>query len=192
MTDFKNRKGRNPSRDRSPATVLGHDDQVCAGHKGGFPLRHKFKFHDIEDLTLDVMRCLCDVYGTGSGQGWDIALMHAEAQIGPSDGPLLVARVTSFIRALRRERRGGFKYLGFGCQHICDDELAILTLVKAMRVGDHACARRALQAVTLDSVAHVQTERAGAELGTTLRALIAEPDFSQSASIVKLPVRHLH
>jgi hypothetical protein len=131
------------------ATSNQPDETVCAGQALGFPLQASLGFLPIENLTLDVFRCVCDVYATASAQAWEFAVKFAEKQIGPVDGPLLVARVTAFLRALRKERRVGFSYLSAGCQHVSPDELTVTGLLKAARNGDRSALERGL-ALTLD------------------------------------------
>jgi len=126
------------------------NETVCAGQALGFPLQTSLDFLPIENLTLDVLRCVCDVYATASAQAWEIAVKFAETQLGPVDGPLLVARVTAFLRAMRTERRIGFSYLSVGCQHVSPDELTVTGLLKAARNGDHSAVERGL-ALTLDN-----------------------------------------
>lgn len=123
---------------------------TCAGRANGFPLRREFGFTPVEDVTLDVFRCVCDVYVTGSAQGWDVAITTASEKLGAADGPLLVARVTAFLRALKAERMGNVSYLGFGCSHVCPDEVAILTLIKSIRLNDANVGDTVLQLVLLD------------------------------------------
>ena len=118
---------------------------ACAGQAGGFPLMHELGLAPIETLTVNIFRCICDVYVSGSGEGWDVALNAAEKELGPIKGPEYVARVTAFVRALRIERRGKFSYLGYGCRHICNDELALMTLIKAMRMRDEQATQNILQ-----------------------------------------------
>jgi hypothetical protein len=125
-------------------------EDVCAGHALGFPLRAELGFLPIEDATLDVFRCLCDVYATGSAQPWEIAIKIAEENIGAIEGPLLVARITALLRAVRAERKLGFSYLGIGCQHISPDELAVSGVLKASRAQDQNAMERGL-ALALDN-----------------------------------------
>ena len=113
------------------------DKPVCAGQALGFPLRSALGFSPMENITLDVFRCLCDVYATASAEPWEGAVRLAEEQLGAIDGPLLVARVTALLRALRQERGTGFSYLSLGCQHVSPDELTVTALIKSARVGDH-------------------------------------------------------
>lgn len=156
-------------------------DDVCAGRAGGFPLRRDFGFTLVEDLTLDVLRCVCDVYSTGSAQGWDVAIRTAELELGPFDGPLLVARVTSFVRALRAERHGNFKYLGFGCSHICNDELAMLTLIKATRLKDRRIRADLIKSVVCGAGISEQTEQAVECLAALHRARVARSELATVA-----------
>jgi hypothetical protein len=111
-------------------------EDVCAGHALGFPLRRELGFSPIENITLDVFRCICEVYTSGSAQPWEIAIKISEENLSADDGPHLVARVTALLRALRAERKVGFSYLSVGCQHVSPDELAICGLLKAARFRD--------------------------------------------------------
>jgi len=112
------------------------EETMCAGQTLGFPLQSELGFSAIENVTLDVFRCICDVYATASAQCWEVAIRFAEEQLGAVDGPLLVARVTALMRALRQERGTGFSYLSVGCRHVSPDELTITGLLKAARTGD--------------------------------------------------------
>ena len=108
-------------------------------------MRAELGFLPIESITLDLFRCLCEVYTTGSAQPWDIAMKEAEEKLGAGEGPILVARVTALLRALRAERKIGFSYLSVGCQHVSPDELAVSGLLKAARVGDETALFRGLK-----------------------------------------------
>jgi hypothetical protein len=139
---------RKPSNSASVAQQP--DENVCAGHALGFPLRSSLGFRPIENVTLDVFRCVCEVYATASAQPWEIALRISEEQLGAIDGPLLVARVTALLRALRKERGNGFSYLSVGCQHVSPDELTVTGLLKAARNGDKNAFERGI-ALALDN-----------------------------------------
>src|SRR6185437_13936392 len=134
------------------------EESVCAGHALGFPLKNTLGFQPIENLTLDVFRCVCDVYSSGSAQPWEIAMKIAEEQLGAPEGTLLVARVTALLRALRRERARGFSYLGTGCQHVSPDELAMTGLLKSARNGDDAAVERGI-ALALDNAEETERTR---------------------------------
>lgn len=135
------------SNDNATGNAPGNATQedVCAGHALGFPMRAELGFLPIESITLDVFRCLCEVYTSGSAQPWDIAMKEAEEKLGAGEGPVLVARVTALLRALRAERKIGFSYLSVGCQHVSPDELAVSGLLKAARTGDEGALHRGLK-----------------------------------------------
>lgn len=136
------------------------DEQTCAGHALGFPLQSALGFSPLENVTLDLFRCICDVYASASAQPWEIAVRLAEEQFGAIDGPLLVARVTALLRALRQERATGFSYLSVGCQHVSPDELTIAGLLKAARTGDEFAFQRGISLALNNSNATERTRLA--------------------------------
>ena len=113
-------------------------EEECAGAAAALPLREDFGFKPIEDVTLDLFRLICQTYASGDAGSWDAALNHAEGKLGPLDGPSFVARITALVRALRAERNGRFSFMSAGCRHLHDDELCVLTVIKAARQGDQA------------------------------------------------------
>lgn len=154
-------------RDRAPQS-----EDVCAGHALGFPLRTELGFSPIENVTLDVFRAVCEIY-SGSAQLWDFALKISEENFGAGEGPLLVARVTALLRALRVERKIGFSYLSMGCQHVSPDELAVAGLLKAVRSRDEHGVQRGLL-LTLDKPqTSIRTQSAARALGALQSQLSA-------------------
>jgi hypothetical protein len=152
------------SKPKASKTALGQkqpDENVCAGQALGFPLQRALGFQPIENITLDVFRCVCDVYATASAQPWDVAIRIAEEQLGPAEGPLLVANVTALMRALRKERMVGFSYLSVGCRHVSPDELTVTGLLRSMRHGDNAGIERGI-ALALDNAAVTDRTRLAA------------------------------
>lgn len=165
-----------PTPDSDP-----QDEPVCAGHALGFPLRSALGFTPIENITLDVLRCICDVYATASAQAWEAAMRLAEEQLGPADGPLLVARVTALLRALHQERGIGFSYLSTGCQHVSPDELTIAALLKAARLGDRSGYQRGL-ALALNNAEVTDLTRLAVRRLAETQLQYAEPQSDQSAA----------
>ena len=151
-----------PNNDTATANATGNatGEDVCAGHALGFPMRAELGFLPIEGITLDVFRCLCEVYTSGSAQPWDIAIREAEEKLGAGEGPVLVARVTALLRALRAERKIGFSYLSVGCQHVSPDELAVSGLLKAARAGDEIALHRGLKLALNGEQASARTQSA--------------------------------
>jgi hypothetical protein len=133
---------RKPELSSDPA--LSDEEDVCAGHALGFPLKSELGFLPIETVTLDIFRCVCEIYTTAHAQPWEIAMRMAEGYLGAAEGPLFVARVTAVLRALKCERDGGLCYLSIGCQHVSPDELAIAGMLKSTRVRDEAAFERGL------------------------------------------------
>lgn len=149
-----------------PNNLLQDGEDVCAGHALGFPLRNELGFSPVENVTLDVFRAVCEVYTSGSAQPWEIAVKISEENLGMGDGPLLVARVTSLLRALRAERKIGFSYLSVGCQHVSPDELAVAGLLKAMRTRDEHGIQRGLMLALDKPQTSTRTQSAARSLAT--------------------------
>lgn len=84
----------------------------------------------------------------------------AEGHLGTVEGPLLVARVTALLRALKCERNGGLCYLSVGCQHVSPDELTIAGMLKSTRVKDEAAFERGLALALAQSSASDRTRLA--------------------------------
>ncbi len=155
-------RNKSPKSSSRPTT----DEESCAGHALGFPLRSELGFSSIENLTVDVFRAACEIYTSGSAQPWEIAHKIADENLGAVEGPLFVARVTALLRALRSERNIGFSYLSIGCQHISPDELAIAGLLKAVRSRDALGIRRGLMLVLDKAQSSARTEAAARALAT--------------------------
>jgi hypothetical protein len=91
----------------------------------------------MERLVLSVMRHLCASLASEGMRGWECAHDLAEAALGLSDGPALVAHVAALLRAVRAERQQGFAYMSADCPmcslRITDEELLIVRLLRAAR-----------------------------------------------------------
>jgi hypothetical protein len=174
-------------RDNSqkPGAKTSTTDDVCAGHALGFPMRSELAFSPIENITLDVFRAICDVYTTGSAQPWDVAVKISEDALGVDDGPLLVARVTALLRALRAERKIGFSYLSVGCQHVSPDELAVSGLLKAARGRDENGIQRGLL-LALDKPQSATRTPAAARALAAFQARLSSPRPSGHADVQDL------
>lgn len=185
-------------RNKSPKPNDGKTggEDACAGHALGFPLRAELEFLPIENVTLDIFRCLCEVYTTGSAQPWEIAMKEAEAKLGPAEGPLLVARVTALLRALRSERKVGFSYLSIGCQHVSPDELAVSGLLKAARSGNEIALDRGLKLLVENPQAPARTQFAARALASMQSQHIASDvdsrDDSRTSQKKTAPAHYLH
>lgn len=152
------------NKDRKSIDDIPAGEDVCAGHALGFPLRVELGFSPIENVTLDVFRAICEVYTSGSAQPWEIAFKIAEENLGMNDGAVIVARVTTLLRALRSERKIGFSYLSVGCQHVSPDELAVAGLLKAARNHDDHGIQRGLMLALDKSLISTRTQTAARAL----------------------------
>lgn len=126
----------------------GDDDHVCAAKRAGLPLRAAYDLNAAEIIMLDVARCILSTYSTGDAHHWDTAINHAEVRVGVDAAGVLAGHVTSFIRALRRERRTPFKFLSFGCTHISYDEIDLISALQAAELGSAEDYEEALSHLT--------------------------------------------
>ncbi len=96
-----------------------------------------FDLDSMEQLVLSVTRHLCASLASEAMRGWECAHDLAEAALGLSDGPTLVAHVAALLRAVRAERQQGFAYMSADCPmcslRITDEELLIVRLLRAAR-----------------------------------------------------------
>jgi hypothetical protein len=96
-----------------------------------------FDLDSMERLVLSVTRHLCASLASEAIRGWECAHDLAEAALGLSDGPTLVAHIAALLRAVRAERRRGFAYMSADCPmcslRITDEELLIVRLLRAAR-----------------------------------------------------------
>lgn len=106
---------------------LSHDELPFAAAMGLSPS---------ELLALDITRCFCHGWTDGHIAPWEHAFRIAEERLGVVEGPLLVARVFSFMRVVLRERRRGLRYLAVGCSRICPDEEELMRALHGAACAD--------------------------------------------------------
>jgi len=116
----------------------GHCDADCVGARSGLDLRASHGLTPIEDMALDLVRLLLSAQVTGEARYWFAAMDHAETNLGSLPAATLCVHVTALVRAVRRDRRAPFSFLSFGCRHICDDEIAVISLLQALQLGSQA------------------------------------------------------
>lgn len=87
----------------------------------------------IDVLIIRLIRRVCAGYASGQTAHWDAACDLAEQDLGSIDGPSFVARTISLMRAVQRERNGGFGFMSPWCSHISEHELQIIALIRAAR-----------------------------------------------------------
>jgi hypothetical protein len=149
MTARSDKAGRSPPGIEKPC----EDDGECMGAKLGLPLRSGMGFTTVEEVTLDCLRLVAWSYASGESPAWDKALEFAERHFGTQHGHLVAVRLCGLMRALRVERQTGFTFLSAHCRHICNDELAVMSLIKAARQGRDATLQEICRYVTGHSLA---------------------------------------
>lgn len=126
------------------------DGEDCAAQRAGLPKRSSFGLTMHEEVALETVRLLLSTYLTGDARYWDGAIGFAEMNLGEADGMRIVLHATRFVRALQIDREKPFNFLTFGCQHISDDELAMMSALQAARLGPVQELEDALQHLAQD------------------------------------------
>jgi hypothetical protein len=112
----------------------------CHAQALDFGLLSDVDVTDAELLLLRVTRLLCAGFSSGSILEMENAHAVAEATLGCEDAALLVARITSFLRALARERRGTFGYMNAKCptcaERATPEERAVIQLLRDLKGAD--------------------------------------------------------
>jgi hypothetical protein len=88
---------------------------------------------NLENLHLDAVRFYCTSIATNDVRAMDAAHELAIGRLGAVDGSRYVARITRLMVAIRRERQGHFGFLPACSAVVCDDELDMLSLLRACR-----------------------------------------------------------
>jgi hypothetical protein len=158
-----------------------HSEQCagdCAGERAGLPLRASYGLTPVEDIALDLVRLLLSAQVTGEARYWFAAMDYAEVNLGSLPASTLCVHVTALVRTVRRDRQVPFSFLSFGCRHICDDEVALVSLLQAMQLGCQADLDDALDHVTQGGPVHALRACA---------AVLAERMRVIEASVVERP-----
>lgn len=160
---------------------------------------HDDEHHDLPTLAqvglgqveidwLQLMRLICSSYDRDEVRGFDAAISLAEHRYGSEHGPTVAARVAALIRALRAERRLSFNYMSPSCAScsakVTEDELHLITLMRAGRMGDAAALENAVTEVAGHSPAPMLTA-AAYRFGVLACAAIGAPATQTRG-------RHLH
>jgi hypothetical protein len=100
-------------------------------HHDSLPTIESLGLAPIELAIVDLVRCFCHGYASGNLASWEHAFRLADDRLGLAEGPILAARVSALIRAMRDERQVDFGFMPLGCSRISEDEEALLALIKA-------------------------------------------------------------
>ncbi len=126
----------------------------CAGARAGLPLRARYGLTPVEEIALDLMRLMFSAQVTGEARYWFAAMDHAETHLGSLPGATLSVHVTALMRTVRCDRQVPFSFLSFGCRHICDDEVALVSLWQTMQLGNQTDVDDALEHVAQGGPVH--------------------------------------
>lgn len=105
----------------------------CRRHHDTLPTLASLELAPIELVIVDLVRCVCHGYASRDLAAWEHAFRLADDRLGLADGPILAARVSALIRAMREERQVHFGFMPLGCCRISEDEEALMALIKASR-----------------------------------------------------------
>jgi hypothetical protein len=124
--------------DASKPNVCPFADQAKAPR-----LRHTIGADRFAILFLSLARFVGAAYATGDADCWEAAHRCAEDVVGPTDGPLFVARAAALVRAIRRHRDHDLAYWPASCHRLSDDEAKLMLLIAAAREADLIALERA-------------------------------------------------
>ena len=179
------------------ASPAGSDSQQCAGDcaggRAGLPLRASYALTTVEDIALDLVRLLLSAQVTGEARYWFAAMDYAEVNLGSLPASTLCVHVTALVRTVRRDRQVPLSFLSFGCRHICEDELGLMSLIQAMQLGCQADVDDALEHVTQGGPVHALRACAAvlAERMRVIEASVVEPEPQRRSHVVGID-RALH
>lgn len=126
------RRRRSAAAALNPETPATEDAARRSFHDS-LPTIASLNLAPIELLIVDLIRCVCHGYASRDLAAWEHAFRLADDRLGLTDGPILAARVSALIRAMREERRVHFGFMPLGCCRISEDEEALMALIKASR-----------------------------------------------------------
>lgn len=120
---------------RSQSVAPDPETSVQGGASGkryhdSLPTIESLGLAPIDLVIVDLVRCFCHGYASGNLASWEHAFRLADERLGLAEGPILAARVSALIRAMRDERQVDFGFMRLGCSRISEDEEALLALIK--------------------------------------------------------------
>lgn len=129
---------------RFPAALAWEHRATCGCGNDDLPDGNTLRLDPLEQLILDLARCICEGYATGEIAAWDHAHHLAEERLGLADGPTLAAQTFRLIRAVRLEREGSFGYMSLGCTRIAEDEQDLVSVLRSAGAGSGTASQVAI------------------------------------------------
>ncbi|KJZ18572.1 hypothetical protein [Loktanella sp. S4079] len=105
-------------------------------------------FDEIESQLLTVMRLYFQAFAAPESHAWIGAMDWAEAQFGPTQGPIIAARVLAALMGVRRTRQSVFRFSSPTCPDcaaiVTEHERRFMAAVCAVRRGQVGAAQTEL------------------------------------------------
>ena len=92
----------------------------------------------IEELFLDLTRLHCTGIAAGEPGAHMAARELAVSRLGVCNGTTYLARVTTLMDTVRRDRPGPYVFLPACCAVVCPDEMDLIALLRACRFPNDA------------------------------------------------------
>ena len=109
-------------------------DGIAAGCAAGpTPLRDRICSDGFSAICLTIVRFVSAAYTTGDAACWEAALQLSDEALDAEHGPLLVARLTTLIRILRRSGKQEFVSLPATCNRMTVEEQRLMLTIEAAR-----------------------------------------------------------
>jgi hypothetical protein len=120
------------------SALMTHRDTICKD--------------DFARVTLSVIRYIAAAYATSDAVCWEAAFQFVDDAIDQEDGPFLIARVATLVRAVRRSLNRKLDCLPASCNRLTFEERRLLLLIEAARRKDET--ELAMAATTLGANEH--------------------------------------
>lgn len=152
-------------------------DCMAAGCASGpTPLRDKACPDGFSAACLTIVRFVSAAYTTGDAACWEMALQFSDEALDAEHGPLLVARIATLIRILRRIGNREFVSLPATCNRLSVEEQRLMLAIDAARRKDQTGLMTAVSELVDNRDRHI-----------TMRAADLVADFSHASCAA-----HLH
>ncbi|MGQ0456988.1 MAG: hypothetical protein ACT4OU_07990 [Hyphomicrobium sp.] len=132
-------------RDDVRCAVRGRDLAGGADAGADLPHRKTLGYTNFEQRALDLSRLIFDMHRNAAPPSWMAAMNLAESAEGPFEGPYVVSRVTTLIRALLVERNRPLSYMSAGSMYVSSDEADLMRVIRLARTGPFAELKSAAQ-----------------------------------------------
>ncbi|MEP2640413.1 hypothetical protein [Roseobacter sp.] len=99
----------------------------------------------VDIVCLDILRFFISTFAEPQSQNWMRGFARAAAAFGPTNGPVVAARLIALLQAVRRGRRSMFMYSNPDCPGCCkiltEHERRLICAINGQRHGRPQLAR---------------------------------------------------